>query len=678
MKNFQFIFLRLSIYLIAGILLAFYTHSSLQIILASGVVILCFFIFAYFRARKSLFPDALFGIATFLLIFFIGFSAAYYSIPENQSRHYIHQNLVPTDSLLVSGIITEELKPTSYSHRFILETKRLFEKNQIRKIKGKILLNFPLDSLKNSPLKPGSRILVPWAPEMIKGPLNPFQFSYRNYLKNLQIERQINLESSKVLLIGHETSIKERAWKFREKLISKLKKYDFGQDELAVFQALILGQRRDINNELNKNYAAAGAIHILAISGLHIGILLLILNFLFKPLDSVKIVRFIKPALIILLLWSFAFLTGFSPSVVRAVCMFSFLAIGLQLKRKTSSLNSLFLSLFFLVLINPYYIFQVGFQLSYLAVFSIIIFQPMIYGLFSIKIKFLDYLWKITTVSLAAQIGVIPLSLYYFHQFPGMFLISNLVLLPFLGLILAAGILVILLAFVDLLPGFLANFYEFLLTSMNTFIEWIAKIDSLVFTDIRMSHFQTLAFYLIILTFILLTIKPNFRRLVQLLAAVIIFQTSSIYGKWQIPENESVVFHASKNSILGKKERENLIVYSDKKIDNKLISDYIRERNIEKIKFETIPNILRIENKLTLVLDSNKNYDLNNFKPDLLILRNSPKINLDRILKKYSPAQIVADGSNYRNYISHWRTTAENKKIPFHYTGEKGAYILNQ
>ncbi|MCH4824501.1 ComEC family competence protein [Gramella lutea] len=664
--------------MIAGILLAFYIHLSLQIILASGVVILLFFLFAYYRAGRSLFPDALFGFATFSLVLYIGFSSAYFSIPENQSGHYINQNLEPTDSLLVSGTITEELKPTPYSQRFILETEILFEKSQKRKIKGKILLNLPPDSLKASALKPGSRILAPWSPEIIKAPLNPFQFSYKEYLKHLQIERQMNLNSAQVLLIGHETSIKEQAWSFRERLISNLKRYDFEQNELAVFQALILGQRRDLNNEIYKNYAAAGAIHILAISGLHIGILLLILNFLFKPLDSLKIARFIKPALIILLLWSFAFLTGLSSSVVRAVCMFSFLAIGLQLKRKTSSLNSLFLSLFFLLLINPYYIFQVGFQLSYLAVFSIVIFQPMIYGLFSTKTRFLDYFWKLTTVSLAAQIGVIPLSLFYFHQFPGMFLVSNLILIPFLGLVLATGILVIILAYFNLLPVILAHLYEFLLNSMNYSIEWIAQIDSLVFTEIKMSHLQTLALYLIILTFILLSRKPDFKGLVKFLVAVILFQTSSLYGRWTIPENESVVFHASKNSVIVQKGTEHLIVYADKKIENKLISDYIRERNIEKIKTEKIPKIMKMDNKLILVLDSAMNYDLNNFQPDLVILRNSPKINLDRLLLKFSPQQLVVDGSNYRNYISRWRITAKNKKIPFHYTGEKGSYFINK
>ena len=443
MKNFQFIFLRLAIYLIAGILLAFTIEITKVQIFFTGVVILTFYLFTFYRAQKILFPDALAGITTYLLIFLLGFSTAYLSKPENQPKHFLNQNIEETDSFFLLGKISEELKPTTYSKKFIVEARQLISHDSENGIQGKILLNINHDSLSTPEINPGTLILIPWNPETINAPLNPFQFSYQDYMRHLQVERQLKIDISELKINGNESDIRSMAWKTREEIISNLRDLDFGKNELAVFQALILGQRRDVSDKLYKDYAAAGAIHILAISGLHIGILLLLLNFLFKPIENIKYGKFIKALLIILLLWSFAFLTGLSASVVRAVCMFSFLAIGLQLKRKTSSLNSLFLSLFFLLLINPYYIFQVGFQLSYLAVFSIIIFQPIIYRLFSPGFKLIDYFWKLTSVSLAAQIGVIPLSIYYFHQFPGLFLITNLVVLPFLGLILIFGIAVI-------------------------------------------------------------------------------------------------------------------------------------------------------------------------------------------------------------------------------------------
>ncbi|PTX41693.1 competence protein ComEC [Christiangramia gaetbulicola] len=678
MKNFRFIFLRLCIYLIAGILLAFYMEISRQVLMITGGVILCFFLFSFFRSGKLLFPDDLFGIASFLLIFYLGFFIAYFNIPENQPDHYIKQNIELTDSLIITGKISEELKPTAFSERFIMEAEGLISGDSEKSIHGKVLVNVFRDSTNKDFLRPGMRIMVPWKPEAIKAPLNPFQFSYSRYMKQLKVEQQLNLDPSKISISSYDPSFRDKAWNLRERLIQNLKNYNFGKDEIAVFQALILGQRRDISTELYRDYAAAGAIHILAISGLHIGILLLFLNFLFKPIENLKYGRFIKPVIVIILLWSFAILSGLSASVVRAVFMFSFIAVGLQLKRKTSSLNSLFLSLFFLLILDSYYIFQVGFQLSYLAVLSIIVFQPMIYQVFSPNNKVIDYIWKLSSVSLAAQIGVIPLSIYYFHQFPGLFLLTNLVVLPFLGILLALGILVIILAAIQILPVFIEESFGKLLNSLNLFIEKVADLDQFVISNIQLDLLQTIVLYLIILAVVLMIRKINFERLSFFLISILLFQVVTIYAKANIPAREAIVFHRSKASIFGIKETSDLKVYSEGKVDSTFLIDYLRERNIERLENFQIPKILEFSNKLILVIDTAGNYNLKQLKPELLILRNSPKINLERLLNNISPEEVIADGSNYFSFISRWKVTAENKKIPFHYTGEKGAYVLKQ
>ena len=677
MKDFQFIFLRLAIYLIAGILLAFTIEITFKLLLIVGFAILILYLFTFYRGKKLLFPDSFAGITTYMLIFFLGFTTAYLSKPENQPKHYINLNIEATDSIFLQGRILEELKSNAFSAKYIVETKNFIGSNSEYATMGKVLLNIQLDSLSAPHIYPGSLILIPWKPEMINTPLNPFQFSYRQYMQQLQVERQLSINISELKITGERSTIRSKAWSIREGIITNLKDLNFGKNELAVFQALILGQRRDVNEKLYKDYAAAGAIHILAISGLHIGILLLLLNFLFKPIENIKNGKIVKTILIILLLWNFAFLTGLSASVIRAVCMFSFLAIGLQLKRKTSSLNSLFLSLFFLLLINPYYVFQVGFQLSYLAVFSIIIFQPIIYEFLSPGNRLLDYFWKLTSVSLAAQIGVIPLSIYYFHQFPGLFLITNLVVLPFLGLILIFGIAVILMASLKILPHLLEETFSFLLRLLNEFISKIAEFDALVISNIKLSLFQNLTLYLSILSLLFLIRKMNFHRLNFFLTTILLFQAASFYSKISIPENESVVFHKSRQSILAEKKGNKIKIYSDSLTDSNLLIDYKRERQIENIEYEMMPGILNLSEKLVIVIDTARNYSLENFNPNLIVLRNSPKINLDRLLSKYNPEQVIADGSNYYSYIQRWKITAQKQKIPFHHTGEKGAYIVN-
>ncbi|TBW28061.1 ComEC/Rec2 family competence protein [Gramella sp. KN1008] len=674
MKNFQFIFLRFSIYLIAGIICAYYFPFSTEFIIVLGLAAILLFILAYLKSKRKLFPDLSMGIATLIFIFALGLFTAHFSIPSNQPGHYLGKSNPSKEELFARALITEELKPTNFSKRYLVEIKELVSQNSVESAKGKLLLNLHVDS---SSLKMGDEVLIPWRSNEISRPLNPFQFNYRSYMQKLGVERQISITTNQLKIIGHIENITSTAWNLREQLITELQKYNFKKDEMAVFQALILGQRRDITDELYKYYAAAGAIHILAISGLHIGILLLLLNFILKPVESFKKGKYIKPILVILLLWSFALLTGLSPSVVRAVCMFSFLAIGLQMNRKTSTLNSLFVSMFFLLLINPRFLFQAGFQLSYLAVFSIIVFQPPIYRLLKPKIKVIDYFWKIISVSLAAQIGVLPLSLYYFHQFPGLFLASNLVVLPLLGIILGLAIMVILMALIGILPDILAELFGQVLSFLNSFIHRIANIDSLVFSEIDLSLLQCLTLYLCILGILLILVKPNFARLCFLLTSILLFQLSSFYNRISIPPQELVVFHKSRESLIGKKQRDLLYLFKSNQINTGFIKDYIRERKIENIELDEIPGILSFSKDLILVIDTAANYKLPDFKPEIIIVRNSPRLNMDRLIQQLQPGQIIADGSNYLTYVERWRRTCNSKKIPFHHTGEKGAFIFS-
>ncbi|MDR5591954.1 ComEC/Rec2 family competence protein [Christiangramia sp. SM2212] len=677
MKDFNFIFIRLAVYLIIGIVAGFYFSIGIATaFLISGFAFLIF-TFSFLRARRMIFSDAIFGISSLLLVFCIGVTVTSLSIPSNQNKHFLNLEEEFGNEVLIANI-SEELKPTEFSERFILETESLLRDDRSVKIKGKILVNIRKDSINGLTFKPGMRILLPWNPLEFNSSLNPFQFDYRDYMRRLKVERQINLKASQIQIsASNNASLKSIAWQIREKIINKLKSHDFGPNEIAVYQALILGQRREISNKLYQDYAAAGAIHILAISGLHIGILLYFLNFLLQWLNRFKNGRIIRTIVLILLLWSFALITGLNPSVVRAVTMFSFIAIGLQLKRKTSVLNSLFVSLFFLLILNPYYIFQVGFQLSYLAVFSIIIFQPKIYKLLKSESQVLDYFWKLCSVSLAAQIGVIPISIFYFHQFPGMFLISNLVILPFLGIILAFGILVIFLASIGQLPEFMVRSFDFLLNSMNKFIEWIASKEGLIIGDIHVLSYQVLAIYMFIFSLIIIFRKQNYFSLSFLLISILCIQSATLLSKAKIPDSEIVIFHKSRQSVITVKNSNHLDIYSAvDKSDLSLIKDYTRERNIKSEELKSMPEIFYLADQLTLIIDTAENYAIPNFKPDLIILQNSPKVNLERIIDELNPKEIIADGSNYNSIVKRWKSSSQNKKIPFHHTGEKGAYII--
>ncbi|SFF69767.1 competence protein ComEC [Salegentibacter agarivorans] len=559
MQFLNFTIIKLSLFLFLGIITGFSFKIPGTAFFTFFGCLFLLFIAGFVRARKQIFDDIFFGIITWSLIFTLGVATAFLHQPNNQANHYIH--LEDSEAGIMQIRITESLKPNLYNEPYLAEVEKIFSTENSRAVKGKILLSISKDSI-NKELVPGMKLLVPYKLKNIAEPLNPYRFNYRNYMQKQRVEKQLQVGDSEIKIINEkEESAVSYASKLREKIIKKLPETKIEKNELAIIQALLLGQRQDISKEIYEEYAAAGAIHNLAVSGLHVGIILLILNWLFKPFNYFKNGLIFKTILLIILMWGFAILAGLSPSVVRAVTMFSFIPIGMQMRRKTSVLNSLFISLFILLLVNPYFIFQVGFQLSYLAVFAIVTIQPKLFKLWQPKFKITKYFWGLLSVSIAAQIGVLPLSLFYFHQFPGLFFLSNLVVLPVLGIILGLSILVILLSLLNLLPNFIAETYGKLISLMNQFISWVAGKEEFVFTDIHFNIWQNLSAYLLIISFILLLYQKSFRNLVFFLCGILIFQNSMLYSKMQNSTSESIVFHKPRKTMIGIQKDKKLILY---------------------------------------------------------------------------------------------------------------------
>ncbi|MBZ9632165.1 ComEC family competence protein [Salegentibacter sp. LM13S] len=678
MQFLNFTIIKITIFLILGIITGFSVETpgiSLFIFLGFLLLIFCL---AFLRARKQLFDDIFFGICTWSLIFTLGVAVAYLHQPKNQPKHYI--NLENTEPEIIQIRITESLKPNLYNEPYLAEIERIFSEESIISAKGKILLSISKDSL-HKELAPGMKIIVPYKLTNITELLNPYRFNYRNYMQKQRVEKQLQVSNSEIHILPDKTeSPVSLASNFRERIIRKLSETKIKKNELAIMQALLLGQRQEISREIYEEYAAAGAIHILAVSGLHVGIILLILNWLFKPLNYFKNGLIVKTLLLISLMWGFAVLAGLSPSVVRAVTMFSFIAIGMQMRRKTSVLNSLFISLFILLLINPYFIFQVGFQLSYLAVFAIVTIQPKLFKLWQPRFKITKYFWGLMSVSIAAQIGVLPLSLFYFHQFPGLFFLSNLVVLPVLGIILGLGILIILLALLNFLPDLLAQTYGKLISLMNQFISWVAGKEEFVFRDIHFNIWQNLSAYLLFFFFILLIYQKSFRNLVFFLCGILLFQGSMFYSKVHNSFQESIVFHKPRKTIIGIQKDKKLILHHnlEDEIQQEIrLKDYKTGRDIHQIEEEDIPDVLALSEASVLIIDSSSVYQLKDFRPDLVLLRDSPKVNLERLIKHLNPEIIIADGSNYHSYVARWAETARKQKARFHHTGKNGAFRIS-
>lgn len=678
MKFLNFTFIKLCVSFIPGVVAGFYYSVSPEKLIIAGILVFSIFVFAYFRATRLIFPDNFFGVTAYPLLFWLGMFTSVLHQPKHQSEHFIHftEN---AETTLLTAVISEQLKPTLYQDRYIIKAKIVNTHSSEKPTHGKILVNLNRDSL-TTDFEAGDIILLPFRLSEINAPLNPYQFNYRDFMAKQAVLKQIEAQPGEILLLeGSKKTPAAMAAKHREKVIAKLERENFTTDELSILKALLLGQRRDISKKIYEQYVAAGAVHILAVSGLHVGIILLILNTLLKPVERIKGGIIIKTVLLLILLWGFALLAGLSPSVVRAVSMFSFVAIGMQLKRKTSVMNSLFVSLFILLLINPYFIFQIGFQLSYLAVFSIVGLQGFIVKLFSFKKRPLKYFWEILSVSIAAQIGVLPLSLYYFHQFPALFFLSNLVVLPVLGIILGTGILVVFMAVIDILPPQLATFYGSAIQLLNDFIGWVSRQEEFFISEIPFSSFQNLAAYVIITGLVIFIHQKSFKNLVLILSGIIFFQIATIYEGKRWAQNEAFILHKNRNTIIAVKEESTLKVFHN--LDSisaaeNLLSDYKIEKNLKNIQQDSVGKVMKIKDKTLFVVDTSAVPLIPEFEPDFILLTNSPEINLERMLKKKKPLQVIADGSNYHSAVARWAETCKKQKVPFHHTGKKGAFRI--
>lgn len=675
MKLLKFNIVRLSIGLTLGILLSEFlvikVHFALLLLIVSLIITSC----CYFILKNKYFNTFWFGIFAIMTCLILGVFVATKNKVLLDKAHFFHFKNEKKASQLIRFQIKEYLKPNAFSDRYYIKILKVDHQNT----KGIALLNIKKDSTTNA-LKIDDIFVTKTEIYDIKSPLNPDQFSYKNYLKNQQVFHQLYSKNSELLLVdNHTKTLRGHADNFRQLINKKLKSYSFSKDELSIINALILGQRQGIDKDVYDSYTNAGAIHILAVSGLHVGIILLILSFVLKPIERIKQGYFIKTIIILILLWSYAIIAGSSASIIRATTMFSIVAIGLNLKRTTNIYNTLATSIFILLLITPSYIFDVGFQLSYAAVFAIVSIQPIIEPLFKPKNKLISLLWKTLTVTISAQVGIIPISLYYFHQFPGLFWVANLVIIPILGIILGLGLLVIALALMELLPEFLANTFAFIIRMMNSFFEWIAHQESFLFQDIPFNLFQVILSYLLIFTLYQFYFNRKTKWVFYSLVLIFGFQANFIFSTSQNKGESLYVFHKSKYTIIGEKVDKTLQLYSNlEAVETNTITRTFAVKNNLKIKApKPIQPIYSIKNKTLLVIDSLGVYQVKKLKVDYILLTQSPKVNLNRLLDSIKPQAIIADGSNYKTYILRWKSTCLKQKIPFYQTGKTGAFIMD-
>lgn len=668
----------LTLFLCAGVALGF--HIEIQnktlIFLTTSIV----FIISYFIVRKHLKLSVLFFGLACLTLLFIGYARAQLESPQHQRNHYAQNNITHQTPIKFQGEITEVLKASTYYDKYYL---KLFHINS-QSSRGKILLKVKKDSL-DEPLKIGHQIHGIATFKELNSPQNPQRFDYKEYMKFQSIYASLDTKNEYFEIDNFNSSLKSHAEEIRLTIKKKLEDAGFKGEPLNLIEAMLLGRRDNISKETLSHFQDSGVIHVLAISGLHVGIILIFLHWFTYFTLYHRLTRLARPLIIIIGLWGFAFIAGLSPSVVRATLMFSILSLSYFLQRRTSTVNILCIALLLMLIYQPQYLFQTGFQLSFIAVLGILMLHPRFKKIYQAR-YFLDkIIWDVLSVSIIAQISVLPLILYYFNQASALFWLANIMIIPFLGVILGFGIFSIILSLLGLMIKPLVIAYSFILETLLKAIEWVATQDQFIFTNIYFSKAMLWTSLLILISLFIWDNKAKIRSYaflnISLMAFFIVFLNA--YNTYK-SQSDLFVLKSYNKSLLIEIKGSEIMVYRDSIAEaESQEKDYATEslsqlKGIQTIQERPLKNVYKLNgNKSLLVIDSLGAYEKNHFN-DYVLLRSSPKINLERFISLTKPKLIIADASNYKSYVNRWKSTCEEHNVDFHSIYESGALELSK
>lgn len=457
--------MRLAVALAAGIIFGEYISLKpfVLILMLFALTALLIVVNQNFSFRLN----SIFGMGVHIV--FTGIGITLYSL-YNEKPVFYNQGKFYAEVL---EILQE--KPNSYQS--VLRITTVFSGDSVFKTDEKVMVYFEKTE-RAQKLQPGEVILFQQIPQVVRNNNNPYEFDYAGYLARKKIYRQVYLPENNWKKTRAQASFSFfiLAEKTRSRLLEIYRKQNLNENEFHVLSALSLGYKRGLDPEIKRTFSSAGAMHVLAVSGLHVGIVFIVLSLMFGFLRKQKAGRSIFVLIVLLALWSFAFIAGLSPSVQRAATMFSFLVIGENTKRRPSTYNSLAASAFLLLLINPNNLFEAGFQLSYSAVFGIVFLQPKLVKIFQFKNRILQYGWALLTVSVAAQIATFPVTAFYFNQFPSYFWLSNLLVIPAVTLLIPLGFGLLVFHWIPIISEILVFTVTWILRSVMLFLEFVEEL----------------------------------------------------------------------------------------------------------------------------------------------------------------------------------------------------------
>ncbi len=569
------------------------------------------------------------------------------------------------------------------------------DSSELRTVSGKVMAYFQKSDAAMQ-LRYGDLIAFPLPIGEVAAPKNPEEFDYRDYLFRKGITGQIYLKADDWvdLEANKANPLYAFSYRFRDVLLRSLQRCGLDGDEFGVAAAILLGYDDSLPVEVRQNYVAAGSMHILCVSGMHVGIIYLLASLLLSFLNRKKWQKTLKQLLLLALIWFYAMIAGLSPSIMRSALMISFVIFGELLHRKGFAVNSIAASALVLLCINPNNLFEIGFLLSYVAVVGIVLLQKPIYGWFCFKNKLLDKVWEITAVALAAQFATMPFTLFYFHQFTVYFWLSNLFMTPISFVVIMGGMILLLVSwipYINVAVGYLVWGAVYL---MNTLIAWV---ESLPLSIIKGIYINGMEFTMLLLLFLFVILLVTTRRrgfFIAMLSAALLFVFSVTIRQYKVEKQDEIVFYSLRKhtAVDFVKGNQHVLLCDTALVADESAIDYSLKGNWAKCGLSSRPEIVFTDNDFenafvrkkdnlvsfggTLIAfwqESEAATDSLDYRipVDFLVVTGKQKPNVDKLLINYSVNCLLIDGSVPYYLAEKWMNQAENSGLSYINIGER-------
>lgn len=649
-------FFRICVALCAGIVSGlYYQPGSVLFFLLPALIIL---LFSFLIKARSYSVNHTYGIIMIPALALSGnllYSIEKSSLPELESK--------PSVFGCVLSDYPEE-KPATLMLRLRLVSDI---PNGEKNLKGSMLIYLRKDD-SSTDFIPGDSLVIRCIPQRIENRGNPFEFDYRFYMENMGIRYFAFAENNDIRkhVTPRKRSLTHTALIIRHRIIEMYNERGVSEKRLPLVAAITLGEKRMLDPGMKDNFIKAGVMHIMAVSGLHAVILsMFVFNLLFFLRKKYHIIRVL---ITILLLWMFAFVTGLTPSVMRATIMYSFLQAGSLMHRRVNGINSVLASAFVLIVIRPSVIFDAGFLLSYSAVIFIIAFYRQFYILLDPPWLFLRRVWQSVSVTMVAQAGTLPLTIMLFNRFPPYFLLTNIIIVPLSSFAVILGCIVPLLYPVGPLSFLSGLLLDRVTGLMELITEKAASLPSSSIENIGMTAYECIILALLI--FALCRMILGRRRLSALLLTLCLVYALAVSVKYFYVSstNEIIVYNTPGSFNAGLRSGRKIFIYTDTAVLNPDVRKHCATLGLKPELQVTLQNrLLSAGDKLIMISPFYDIEPVKKYKPDFLILAGSSGSADTRSLP--GRCILIIQGSS-----GPWKKP-DRPDIFIHSVRESGAYI---